>query len=690
MNGIISKIKEHKVGIIYYFLLVLLTGAIGYISLGQDFDFNVFPNFEGDGIFGLALVKGIQENGPFGVWHNSRIGAPGVSSMIDYPVLGNIMVFLIWIISWFVKSTPAIMYIYLILTFILDGVGMSMLLRKININREISFVVSILFSCAPFHFYRYLGHSSLINYMYVPIAVYLSLYIVGYIKEEKKWKLAVCALVLGFGYGYYYAFGLIMMAVAYVVKFIRIENKKDILKDIWIIIVVLLTVFITLLPKIVFSLMNGGNPEVGIRGWQEQEIYGLKIINLLLPVSYSRIDSLKSITNEYITTAPLVTENHTASLGLVASIGFIGLCIAFFISFSNKRKCDGRQWVLIDFLALSTLVFVLMGSIGGFGEIFNWAITSQIRCYNRSSIVIMALSLMFIAIVIENYCRKKKEILYSVCAIVLCVGMFDQINICSENWQGWIRNTQEGYEDFFNEVEESLAEQAKVYQLPYVEFPEAGNVNNMGDYRHFVAYLMTDDLLWSYGGIRGRNLEAKNLNIDDGMSYEFLDGLKQSGFEAVYIDVNGYADGGVQILSFYNSTGIEPIVSMDGKLYVYDISNYEIENDSSIKGYVLLKSWVDKYEIVISNDELKNVAINLMNNDKGSIDVIYSWFINDPIVTEGTNEEFIDFMYQSILGRTADVSGKESWMNVLETGAERKIIFESFLNSDEFRNSQGY
>ncbi len=688
----IEKTKEKlKTTYIYYIILVLFTGTVGYLSLGQGFDFDLYTGFSGDGTFGIALVKSIQENGFLGIWFNSRIGAPETATLIDYPVLGNMMALILWVISWFTSSTPRIMYIYLIVTFILDGVSMSLLLRKIKINKETAFVISSLFAFAPYHFYRYLGHSSLINYMFVPIAIYLALNILGILKDEKKWKVVICAVLLGLGYGYYYAFGLILLAVAYLVRFIKLEKKEEIVKQLWVIVAVLATVFITLMPQIIYSIVNGNNAEVGRRMFYEQEIYGLKIINLLLPVSYSRIEALRNFTASYSSSgAPLVNENVTASLGFIGSFGFILLCLALIVSLTKKGKCEGKEWELIDFLSLTTLVFVLMGVIGGFGEIFNWAITSQIRCYNRSSIFITALSLMMMAILMNKVECKKKSLSIILCIFVLGVGCFDQINIYTANWQeSGIKPSQKMYESFFTEVENSLDTGAMVYQLPYLDFPEAGAINGVSDYKHFVAYLFTDDLRWSYGAVRGRNLVAKELNIDDGMSYKFLSGLKKVGFQAVYIDLDGYADGGEQILAFYNALGIVPIVSEDGKLYVYDISKLELSEGLLEPGYSFVHTLVNKYNIEVSNEEQINVTKGLQNMDTTAYATLYSWVASDIAITDGTDEEYVDYLYNTLLNREESDDERASWVGTIKSGVSREDVFYSFLNSEEFRKGKG-
>lgn len=679
------KTKEEKKGLIYYLLLIVFSLFIGYISLGKGFDFDTYPGLDGDGLLGMASIKSIDENGLMGSLFNSRIGAPETASLIDFPAFGTTAVIIIWILSLLTDSIPQIMYMYLILSFCIDSVSMSLLMRKLKFNRETSFVISSLFAFAPYHFYRYISHSSLIDYSTIPAAIYLSLCILGIIKEEKTWKMAAAAVFLGIGYGYYYAFGLIMMAVAYCIKFIILDNKKQIIDRLWIIAVTLATVFLTLLPKIIYSLTNGANEVVGKRYFAEQEYYGLKIINLLLPVSYSRIPIFRTIYNIYATSgAPLINENRFASLGAIGAVGFVILCAALIISLVAKNKCDNDEWKLIDFLSLETLVFVLIGSIGGFGEIFNALVTAQIRCYNRASIVITALSLLMIAVLLNKIELKKKTLSCVVCAGVLAAGCYDQVNIQNTQWQEGIRPVQNMYESYFSVVEDSLEPGAMVYQLPYMDFPEVPPLYKINDYKHFIGYVFTDELRWSYGGVKGREEAAKNLNIDEGKSINFLNGIKNAGFKAVYIDTDGYADGGIQILSFYNSLGIKPIVSSDGKLYVYDISKLDLPTEPMSHVYNVIYMLYAQYgEEMISAEELSNIENRIVQNDTA----VYAE-ISDMISAKAPEDsEFIHVLFSSILLRDEAETENIDWVNHLKNGVPRQEVVRILFNCDEFKNN---
>ena len=563
---------------LFYFLLGILTLAGGLAFFGRGFDITVYSSPSGDGFGMLAYIKGIQENGLMGCLFNPRLGAPETAVLLDYPFMGTMASILCWIISLFMRNAEpfTIVYVYFLLTFFLDGACMALLLRKLNVNRPVAFVVSALFAFAPYHFYRNVAHLALVDYSQIPLAILLSLYIAGVIKE-KKWKIALYAVLVGLGYGYYYAFGLILMAVALIIKFIKLEKKRDIWRELWVFGVVLATVLLCLSPKIVYTLRHGANDLAGQRGWWEQEHYGLKIINLLLPVSYSRIRLFRNLTHKYFLYAPLVTENYCASLGMVGAVGFLCLCAAFFISFLGRKDQRKKEWEVIDFLALSTLVIILFATVGGFGEIFNWFVMSQIRSQNRASIVIAALSLIMVALLLNKLRMKGKWLSLGICAAVLCGGMYDQIQVLPEGWQAPLKLKQEAYENYFAQVEASLLENAMVYQLPYMQYPEAGPINDMGDYEPFLGYLFTDTLRWSYGGVTGRNHAAEELNIDSGMSRAFLCGIDQAGFQAVYIDTYGYEDEGEEILAFYNGLGLTPMVSEDRRIYVYDISGLDTD-----------------------------------------------------------------------------------------------------------------
>lgn len=671
----------------FYALIIVVSAVIGYVSLGRNFSFDVLHSLKSDSTFSEMVIKSIQENGITGIWFNPRIGMPEVAALIDFPAQDIIMALILWILSLFISSTSKIQYIYLIFTFMINAYSMALLLRKLKISYEASFSIALLFTAAPFHFYRYLEHVTLSNYMYFAVAMYLALYILGVIDEDRKWKIAFCSILLGLGYGYYYAFGLIILTVAFVLKFIRSESKKEIVKKIWIFVMTGMAIVLSLLPKIVYGMIYGNNHIAGKRDAVEQEIYGLKIIQMLLPPGYSRFSFLSAMNEEYSSKAPLVNENSFASLGIVAAVGFLILCIVMVVSFCSLKKDKKQQQILTDFLSLSTLTLVLTGAIGGFGEIFNYLVTAQIRCYNRSSIYIAGLSYVMIAMLLNRLSQKKRKLSGLICGMILLIGLTDQMNILPDNWQEPAKHTQQIYETFFSQAEQQLDTGAMVYQLPYLDFPEASSF----DYKHFVGYLLTDTLKWSYGGVKGRNFAAKELYIDEGMSYRFLEEVKEAGFDAVYIDLAGYEDGGSKVLEFYNSIDVPSMVSEDGQLYLYDISNLKISPEKLLAAYSFVEKQAQRYHISVSSEQKAVIAEGIERGEKTFYTKLYKWMAKEKEVKTFTDEEYIGFLYQNILGREKPETQEErnSWTTAMRNGKSRKDIFYEFLDSQEFRLGQG-
>jgi phosphoglycerol transferase len=118
-----------------------------------------------------------------------------------------------------------------------------------------------------------------------------------------------------------------------------------------------------------------------------------------------------------------------------------------------------------------------------------------------------------------------------------------------------------------------MPENAMIFQLPYVPFPEYPPVYKMDDYSHFRAYLHSKDLRWSYGTIKGRSGDnwqrtVANMPVDD-----MLKTLSQTGFEGIYMDRYGFEDGGTRLISEIKQVlGTEPLVSDNQRLYFFEMT----------------------------------------------------------------------------------------------------------------------
>lgn len=545
-------------------------------------DFNVTLPTGGDDYLGLSTIKSIKEFGFSGLWFNPRIGAPEISSLIDVPFMDYAMVIIVWVACRVASSASAALYIVYILSFPLAAICMNFLLNVLTSNRLLNNTLSLIFALTPYHFLRNTGHISLTLFYILPIGIYLAIMVY---KEEfsggvpnsikKNWLRRSLFYFMIFWCGisniYYSFFIMLVILIAMIFKMIEKNSFKPMLNEARVFYGMAVVFLMGIAPKIVYGIMRGGNELAGKRGPSETEIYSLKLIQMLVPPSYSKVGFLKNIFNSYSNNGFNINENACASLGAVGSIGFLVLCGWFILRYVRKTKADSR---ILSLLAMFAVSLVLYCSAGGFGTIFSYLITPELRGLNRVSIMILCISLAALAIIVADLVEKRSKLLsWIICLFAISLTLvYDVPAMNAVNIQDGVKIQHSNDQEFFGKIENELQSDEMVYQIPMVEFPEMPPVNNMADYALLKAYVYTDKIRWSYGGVKGRETVATDLFIDNGIGNQFLDGIIQNGYSGIYIDTSGYEDGGIAVNNYYHETlGLDPIVSKDSRLYFYDL-----------------------------------------------------------------------------------------------------------------------
>lgn len=82
---------------------------------------------------------------------------------------------------------------------------------------------------------------------------------------------------------------------------------------------------------------------------------------------------------------------------------------------------------------------------------------------------------------------------------------------------------------------------------------------------------------------------------------------------------------------------------------------------------------------------LNNWTGNLLNHISDGAAIAEGFIFSDEFQAKNlTDDEFIEVMYQTILGRPSDPAGKESWLKCFEDGVSKHYILSGFIHSDEF------
>lgn len=593
MKRIKIKLNDNSIkSVLMYNSAILLTLAIlvGVMKLWHA-DLTVPFNYGGDGIFVQSYIKGIVDKGWF--LNNRFLGAPFGANMYDYPNSDGLTLLWVKFMSFFTQQVGLIVNISFLLTFFLTTATSLYVFRKFGISRTVAVGISLLYSFLPYHFLRGEGHFFLSFYFQVPLLVMIILWIINdeYVTHsdipirirdlcrQKKFILSALVCLASSSMGVYYTFfACFFLLVAGLVAFVRDKKISHIIATVILVCVMGSGVMLNIAPNLIYIHNHGTNTEVGRRSPVESETYGLKITQMLLPVSGHRIGILAKDKAVYDVKAPLVNENGTASLGVIGSIGFVMLIAMVFFGFHMGTS---REITVLRQLAMLNLSGILLATIGGFGTLFALIISPEIRGYNRTVVFIAFLSLFAVGVIVDKLVNLASQygirrwVRFILPVILLVVGIYDQTTVHYVPDYNGVRTNYENDAKFVSQIEHSVPKDSMIFQLPYVPFPENPPVNKMTDYDLFRGYLHSNDLRWSYGTMRGREGDAWYKTVSQQPVEDMLKTISLSGFEGIYIDQFGYKDQANALIENLSShLNEKPLISDDKRFAFFNIVNF--------------------------------------------------------------------------------------------------------------------
>lgn len=539
-----------------------------------------------DNEFSLMVIKNVLREG----WANQtqHLGAPFGQQLYDFPTVAADVLHLLVIkgIGLLSDDPALVMNWFYGLTFFIVSACAFLALRMLKISPAVASAAAILYSFLPYHFVRggYYGHLTLSAYYAVPLACALCVRQLGdepllelrsastegrearLKRSRAALALVICVLVALTGV-YYAVFTIFLLAFAGVARALAARSLRPLLSSLVLTAVTVTTLAIALLPNLMYIRGHGLNQEVARRVPTESEIYGLKIVNLVLPTPDHRIEALD---NQFGERSVLPGEG-TETLGFVGAAGFIGLVLTAF-----RRLLGPSRSVSAPTNSMASLVLftVLLGTVAGFSAVFASFGLVQIRAWNRLSVFVGFLALGAVALAIDRLSARASGLRVAVARLVLAllvllVGILDQTTASfvpryeevSRMWRA---------DDAFIQAVERRYGQADVFQLPIMPFPEPSPVGKLFGNTQLRGYLHSDALRWSFGGMRGRESDWQDQLLPL-PPLEVVPRLALAGFEALYIDRGGYEDHAVEVERQLGPYLGKPLVSADDRLAVYDL-----------------------------------------------------------------------------------------------------------------------
>ena len=592
--------------LLYYLLVSVI--SISFFSLASKIwtrDLNVPWSYSGDSFMTASQIKGYLEDGSFLI--NNKIGAPYGANFSDFPSSDTLFLGIISIISFFTKNWQVVLKLLFMISFPLTAITAFFVFRYFGRTAVVSVAGAVLFALLPYHFIRGINHLFLACYFTVPLGVLIAIelmngnFILSFKDRKSTLKsllfISSCILI-GCSGIYYSFFSCFIISLAGIIGIIERKPLKKVAVCLIPLMLIFLTVTANLASSIIYTKNNGANAEVALRSPKESELYGLKITQLLLPVTGHKISFLAQVKNLY-RNFPLVNENDSASLGIIGSSGFVILLIMLFAE--RNSNADNN---LLKNLSDLNVGAVLLATIGGFSSVFAMLITSKIRAYNRISVFIAFFSILAVItlfdIFFDKFIRKARNfvawLVIPTIIFVMVIGAADQIP--NMGLAKDIKNEYFSDREFIQRIETVLPKDSMIFQLPYVPFPENPPVFRMGDYELFRGYLHSTKLRWSYGVIRGRPGDLVYRNICSMPVEKMLDAVSLYGYSGIYVDTFGFADEGNLISTdLQRLIGQKPLISENGRLLFFDLSKY---NDKITLRY-----------IGVNKEELKNKIAGL-------------------------------------------------------------------------------
>lgn len=499
-----------------------------------------------------------------------RLGWPYGQRYHDYPASEDLNQLIIRLLGTLSDSWVWVFNTYFYLSFPATAMTALYFFRFCKIPTSLAVALSILYSLAPYHFFRGARHMFLSQYWMVPLAMCVVLAVLRgtpiwtrrhNVSPRLPWR-GVLSMCTGRGAGtatvlilttlsstYYGVFTGVLLAAAGALSWLGQRDWRRTAGAACAVATVGLALLVGLLPDWIYSQRFGPNPGALVRNDRSAEHFALTLPELLLPSAGHRVSAMDDLRRSFDAAYPF-GWGEKPSLGLVAAIGlvccFLVLSTRLFRRVPTSVRAENEdQHALLGQLSTLSVTAVILASVGGAGSVIALLVGGTIRGWNRMSIFIMLPALAVVGILIHLGTKRtnrtrgpRAEHLVAAMAVVmlLSIGLVDQTtSYATRNYEA-IAETFASEGDFVNTIEAILPDGAAVFQYPYIEWPEGPQMNRMHSNDQLKLYLHSSTINWSGGGIKGRPQIEWQKSITATDTTTMVTSLAIIGFSGIVVD----------------------------------------------------------------------------------------------------------------------------------------------------------
>jgi phosphoglycerol transferase len=579
---------------------VVVTIALVVILRLWDAHLRVPFGYGGDGLQHARDAKTIVQTG--WVQTTPRLGAPFGQELYDFPVSGDNGNYLIMKLMALITSDWAlIVNAFFLFSFYTVGWAAYLCLRWLRCGRLSAGVCAILFAFAPYHFGRGSGHLLLSSYFVVPIAALLAVRAASgrslvhwksrspEAPQRTRWQairhhlgatlpwLVLCAACASFG-SYYTFFAMITILLAGIVVAATRRSVRMIVIAVGYELAIGAVFVFNLLPNLLYRRAHGTDFEVARRLPAELDLYGLRLIQMVTPVPGEIFAPMRSAAQELLKGYPSEQSQFFGLVGAAALLAMLAWLAVLIVRGGLAVEDDGRLQVraLLAFLCVAWILIATTGGLDWFATLVGF---TQLRAWNRVSILLMFLVLAWLALTVGPLVHRwvalsprRRALVPALALVVVVVGLVDQGSTSLVTLPNAYVTSFDSDKAFFTGIEAELPQGSMVYQLPYRPYPESPPTYGSADYDLLRPYLQTESLRWSYGGMKGRESDWQE-QLQGLSAADLTRDILAVGYQAYVIDLAGYPDYGAQIeRDITTVTGRQPRHSADQRWSFFDLT----------------------------------------------------------------------------------------------------------------------
>lgn len=483
-----------------------------------------------------------------------ELGAPGSANWNDYPIIEELPFYLQGLLArafgLFVGLNLSLLIGHLLAAAVFYGVA-----RFSGCDKKWSFVGALVFGLAPFIFAQSPHHITVEWAWHVPLFIPVWRWVStgeGVVLWSRRfWISAAIAFLAGTQNVYYTNIFCQLTLLGGLVVYLRTRSLHSLLSCLAIIGAAALAFGLMNLDTWSYRFVHGANAGAVVREYKWLEIYGLKIVDLIIPPITHRSDLLAGFALQHRAGAPLQDEGSYLGILGILSLGLL----VFTTAAAFVRKC--YQQIPIE--SWQVFWIVVCFTTGGLNAIAGVLGFTMFRTGCRYSVVILVIVLLFAAR--RMTALPLRSALASLLAILAAALVFwDQVPRPPDFKETEAIAFQiESDREIVKKMEAALPSGAMVFQIPIMEFPEAP-VPGLSPYDHLRPYLFSKRLRYSFGSMKGREdtrwqKNLANLSLEDAVAK-----LRGLGFRAILINRNGFPDKAKGFLQSLSTLGQSQLI----------------------------------------------------------------------------------------------------------------------------------